>query len=111
MRLVSDPFALTGTLRDNIDPLAQYRDRDILRSLSYFRIKDPLRWKVREDGGNPSEHFLDQRINYEDIPTTLRNSIGIVRAMLRQPKLLVCDNLQPNMCVMTAEELLGERLQ
>lgn len=89
---------MTGTLRENIDPLGHYRDRDILRALAYFHIQDPLQWKMSESDGQPSKHFLDQRINFEDISTAMRNSINLVRVLLRQPRLLICDYLAPNKC-------------
>jgi ABC-type multidrug transport system fused ATPase/permease subunit len=111
MYLASRPFNLTGSLRENIDPLGQHRDRDILRALSHFHIDDPLRWKFQAGDEQPSQHFLDQRINFEDISTTMRNSISVVRALLRQPKILVCENLQPNRCIVSPEDLLAERLR
>lgn len=38
-RLISDPFIISGTLRTNVDPYNDYRDRDILRMMDLINIK------------------------------------------------------------------------
>jgi hypothetical protein len=46
MHVAARPYTLTGSLRENIDPLDQFRDRDIIRILSNFNIENSLKWKV-----------------------------------------------------------------
>lgn len=38
-RLIADPFIISGTLRINVDPYNEYRDRDILRMMDLINIK------------------------------------------------------------------------
>lgn len=95
MHLTPTPFIFTGTLRENIDPFNEYRDKAILKAISSFNLESLMTSSTERYA---KLNILNQRVNFEDAPTPLKNSINIVRAILRQPAVVVCDNITPNQC-------------
>ena len=80
--VAQDPFLIESTVRDNIDPLHKYTDKEILDIMNDFHLfekmgKEKLNLKIKENGNNLS---LGEK-----------QLISFVRAVIKKNKIVILD--------------------
>ena len=80
--VAQDPFLIESTVRDNIDPLHKYTDKEILDIMDDFQLfpkmgKEKLNLKIKENGNNLS---LGEK-----------QLISFVRAVIKKNKIVILD--------------------
>ena len=72
---------MTATLRTNIDPFNEYRDRDIIRMIDLIDLKKYIPEHV--------QNILEYKIIYEVASYELKQAIDVIRALLSKPAVLI----------------------
>ena len=98
-----DPVLFSGTVRSNLDPFSNHCDSDVTDALR----KACMYEYVMEGGGG-----LDMKVenNGDNFSVGQRQLLCLARAVLRKPKILVCDEHSASIDPMT-DRIIGEVLR
>ena len=97
-----EAFIIEGNLRDNIDPLNKYSDRDIIKILNDFRLftnmdnKEKLNLAIKEGGKNLS--------------SGQKQLICFARALIRRNKIMILDEATSSLDIET-EKIIQENIE
>lgn len=92
--LTSHPVIFTGSIRENLDPFGDYSDEDVKKALEDVQLWNSI--EVEEDSV-AARLFYVLSDGGVQLSQNQMQRLGVARALLRQPNLLICDNSTSNL--------------